>query len=111
MNARCTFCAPDTQSKTVEVCADCRTPLCPAHAHYYVDESNAAITKSSPCKCAECAGLLWQVVRWSETGDESVADYRTPEAARHHAATLNVAYQTTLYTIRRKNVAPAGGAA
>ena len=36
------------------LCSRCADVLCPKHAHFYADESNAAITKSALPKCREC---------------------------------------------------------
>lgn len=37
------------------LCVVCGAPLCPKHAHFYVDESNIAITNSARPHCKEHA--------------------------------------------------------
>lgn len=37
-----------------EKCSSCKVIFCTRHIYQYVDESNRAITKSSPLLCREC---------------------------------------------------------
>lgn len=49
-------------------CRTCRKALCPTHAHYYVDESNRAITESAQPTCATCAGIFTVHCFWGHCG-------------------------------------------
>ena len=50
----CAVCSEKAnQQKYGGPCHVCGMPLCPKHAHFYADESNAAITASARPTCLE----------------------------------------------------------
>jgi hypothetical protein len=50
----CSACGNKIYKKDSFTCAKCGAVLCGKHAYFYVDESNIAITKSSPALCINC---------------------------------------------------------
>lgn len=46
-----------TCGETTEQQCKCGATMCPRHAHYYVDESNRAITASALPQCPVCADV------------------------------------------------------
>lgn len=60
-----------TREPLAKTCSACGKALCHAHAHFYVDGQNVAITRAAPPKCATCFGLEGFTV----IGIEKEADY------------------------------------
>ena len=53
----CTECPAEANGKHGGPCSKCGNPLCPKHAFFYVDESNAAISSSARPECEICYGM------------------------------------------------------
>ena len=52
--SHCRECSTGTRKADTFTCPTCREAFCPRHIFSYVDESNAAITRSSRCYCRDC---------------------------------------------------------
>ena len=52
--SHCGDCGEGTRKADTFTCAVCLKKFCPSHSFYYVDESNASITKNSRAHCASC---------------------------------------------------------
>ncbi|MGN7977402.1 hypothetical protein ACTJJ4_07490 [Microbacterium sp. 22195] len=79
-------------------CHTCGKELCSAHAHYYVDESNVAITQSARPTCATCNGMVTVHCFWSKCSH--IVEHRGPEKAarimQEHYDTSHAADLTAL---------------
>lgn len=51
----CRDCPERANQKYGGPCSKCGAPLCPKHAHFYVDEANIAISRSALPRCREHA--------------------------------------------------------
>lgn len=78
----CTVCGVRTfkgREPYALACHKCDKALCSAHAYYYVDESNIAITNSARPTCAICNGMVTVHCFWSKCGH--IVEHRDSEQA------------------------------
>ena len=93
-------------------CIRCGKALCSAHAHYFVDGSNVAITRSARPTCATCNGMVTAHCFWSKC--PHIVEHRDPEQASRimqaHFDTAHAADLTALgFLAEDKHVALGGG--